>query len=181
MFISRPLPFIAAYIDDLNQAIKQYDSNLKLTRIQKSWLAFCIMAIFMTRTLCWAKFGRAYLGKKSPAALSWMFRHATIPWQILLAASTIVFIKRYGITRWLCHRRDRQEKIEGGKADLQASQDQGQVQWRLCKRAEARLSVLDHRQDAINSLVLKTFSRRMQAMVRHPNIGLLSHLEDHQY
>ncbi|MCP4584311.1 MAG: transposase, partial [candidate division Zixibacteria bacterium] len=99
MFISSPLPFIAAYIDDLSQAIKQYDPNLKLTRIQKSWLAFCIMAIFVTRTLCWAKFERACLGKSSPAALSWMFRRAPIPWQILLTASTIALIKRYGITR----------------------------------------------------------------------------------
>ncbi len=28
-----------------------------------------------------------------------MFRHAAVAWQILLAASTVVFIKRYGITR----------------------------------------------------------------------------------
>ncbi len=99
MFISDPLPFVNSYINQLSNAIKQYDSNLRLTRIQKSWLAFCIMAIFITRTVCWAKFERACLGKRSLAAISWMFRKSKIPWEILLAVSTIVIINRFGINR----------------------------------------------------------------------------------
>lgn len=99
MFITDPLPFVKNYIEEIDVAIKKYDENVKLTRIQKSWLAFCIMAIFITRTLCWAKFERACLGKHSTAALSWMFRKAAIPWQFLLPASTMIIIKRFGITR----------------------------------------------------------------------------------
>lgn len=99
MFISDPLPFVRSYIEELEEAIKNYDDKAGLTRIQKSWLAFCIMAIFITRTICWAKFERACFGKKSAAAISWMFRKAAIPWQFLLTAGTMVVIKRFGITR----------------------------------------------------------------------------------
>jgi hypothetical protein len=99
MFISAPLPFVRSYIEEIDEAIKHYDEKARLTRIQKSWLAFCIMAIFITRTVCWAKFERACLGKKTAAAISWMFRKAAIPWQFLLTASTMVVIKRFGITR----------------------------------------------------------------------------------
>lgn len=99
MFINDPLPFIKNYIEEINVALKQYDENARLTRIQKAWLAFCIMAIFITRTVCWAKFERACLGKHSAEAISWMFRKAAIPWGFLLAASTMIVIKRFGITR----------------------------------------------------------------------------------
>lgn len=99
MFISDPLPFVKSYIEELDVAIKLYDENAKLTRIQKGWLAFCIMAVFITRTVCWAKFERACLGKYSMASLSWMFRKAAIPWEFLLTASTMIVLKRFGITR----------------------------------------------------------------------------------
>jgi hypothetical protein len=99
MFISDSLPFVKRYIEELDVAVKQYDENARLSRSQKAWLAFCIMAIFVTRTVCWAKFERACLGKHSTAALSWVFRKATIPWNFLLTASTMIVIKRFGITR----------------------------------------------------------------------------------
>ncbi len=98
MFISEPLAFVERYIDNICLAIQQYDSTKCLSRIQKSWLAFCIMAIFMTRTVCQAKFERASLGKRSMAAISWMFRKSGIPWQWMLTFSTLVIIRRYGIT-----------------------------------------------------------------------------------
>ena len=99
MFISSALPFVKAYIQELDNAIKEYDPNARISKIQKSWLALCIMAIYVTRTVCWAKFERAFLGKKTTAALSWMFRKASIPWQILLTVSTMLVIRRFGITR----------------------------------------------------------------------------------
>jgi hypothetical protein len=46
MFISEPLPFVESFIEEIDQAIKKYDQNLKLTRIQKTWLSFCILAIY---------------------------------------------------------------------------------------------------------------------------------------
>lgn len=98
MFITKPLAFVAQYIDAVNQALQQFDASKRLTRIQKSWLAFCIMGIFMARTVCRAKFERASLGKYSMAAIYWMFRKSKISWNWLLTAGTLAIIGRYGIT-----------------------------------------------------------------------------------
>lgn len=98
MFIFESLPFVTSFVDSIDQTIKHYHPGCRLTRIQKSWLAFCIMSIFITRTVCWAKFERACLGTYSMAAISWMFRKSKIPWNILLIVSTIVILNRFGIT-----------------------------------------------------------------------------------
>ena len=93
------MEFITTFIEDINQGLKEYDSSLKLTRIQKSWISFCIMGIFLTRTVCWAKFERACLGSYSMAAFSWMFRKSKIPWNALLVVSTTLIFQRFGINR----------------------------------------------------------------------------------
>jgi len=98
MFIAEPLEFVANYIESIDYALNEYDSTLKLTKIQKSWLSFCIMCIFITRTVCWAKFERASLGQYSTAAISWMFKKSKIKWEMLLIASTMLIIKRFEIT-----------------------------------------------------------------------------------
>ena len=98
MFIETPLPFIKTFIDDIDKAIGKYQSGDRLSIIQKSWLSFCIMAIFITNSVCWAKFRRASLGTYSLAALSWMFRNSRIPWEVLLQTSVRVVISKYGIT-----------------------------------------------------------------------------------
>jgi len=99
MFFAKPLEFVANFIENINKGLKEYDSSLRLTRIQKSWFSFCIMGIFLTRTVCWAKFERACLGAYSMAAVSWMFRKSKIPWTALLIVSTTLILQRYGITR----------------------------------------------------------------------------------
>lgn len=98
MFIIEPLPFVTAFIDEIDQGIKEHNPNASLSGTQKSWIAFCIMAILITNTVCWAKFERAGLGRYSLAALSWIFRNSKIPWKLLLVISTRVILKRYGIT-----------------------------------------------------------------------------------
>lgn len=98
MFIIEPLAFVTSFIDELNRAINEYNPDKSLTRIQKGWLGFCIMAILMTNTVCWKKFERASIGKYSLAAISWVFRKSTIPWDYLLIISTVVILRRYGIT-----------------------------------------------------------------------------------
>jgi hypothetical protein len=98
MLVSDPLPFVKSFIEEIDLALGMHDPSLKLTKIQKSWLCFCIMAIYITRTVCWAKFERASLGGRSMAALSWMFRNSKIPWEKLLTISTVVMINRFGIT-----------------------------------------------------------------------------------
>jgi len=98
MFITKPLPFVTSFIDELDRGIKEYNPEKSLTLTQKSWLGFCIMAIFMTNTVCWAKFERASIGRYSLPAISWMFRRSSIPWDILLVISTVLILRRYGIT-----------------------------------------------------------------------------------
>src|SRR5947207_2462792 len=66
--------------------------------MQQSWLAFCITAVLVTNSICWARFERASLGTYSLAALSWMFRHSKLPWDALLVASVRVILRYHGIT-----------------------------------------------------------------------------------
>ncbi len=98
MLISEPLPFITAFIDALNQALKAEQPNRRLSRIQCGWLGFCLMGIVITNSVCWAKFERAGLGRLPMATLSWMFRQSKIPWERLLKLSLRLLLTRYGIT-----------------------------------------------------------------------------------
>lgn len=99
MFVVKPLPFVTTFIDALNQALEEYRPGWRLSGIQKAWLSFCILAILVTNSVCWARFERACVGAYSLAALSWMFRHANIPWGVLLHMSVRVILRRYGITQ----------------------------------------------------------------------------------
>ena len=99
MFIVKPLPFVTTFIDALNEALKESLPGRGLSTCQKGWLSFCILAILVTNSVCWARFERASLGRYSLAALSWMFRHSKIPWEQLLQLSVQVILRRYGITQ----------------------------------------------------------------------------------
>ncbi len=98
MLIQAPADFIKTFVTDLNSALGELKPNAKLTSLQQHWLGFCLTAILLTNTVCWAKFGRASLGKHKVAALSWMFRCAKIDWHWLLLASVTLILKRHGIT-----------------------------------------------------------------------------------
>jgi hypothetical protein len=98
MVITQPLPFVLAFVDAVDEAIKEHHPGQCLSALQRSWLAFCLTAIFVTNAVCWARFERASLGTYSLAALSWMFRHAKIPWELLLVASVRMLLRHYGIT-----------------------------------------------------------------------------------
>lgn len=98
MIIGKALPFVVEFIEALDEAIKKHNPSSGLSRIQKGWLSFCIMAILITNSVCWAKFERASLEKYSVAALSWMFCHSKIPWNLLLCMSVKIILCRFGIT-----------------------------------------------------------------------------------
>jgi len=97
MFFGKPLPFIENFIGALDDGIGEFKPGARLTRIQKRWLMFCIMGILFTNSVCWARFERAGMGQYSMAAISWMFRHSKIPWEILLHMSVRVILRTYGI------------------------------------------------------------------------------------
>jgi hypothetical protein len=98
MLIAEPLPFIKDYMRELNTAINAHCPEKNLSRIQQYWLSFCIMAIIVTNSVCWARFQRASVGRYSIGALGWMFRKSRIPWNLLLLMSVNVILRRYQIT-----------------------------------------------------------------------------------
>lgn len=98
MLFIEPLPFVTQYIEDLNTAINKCCPSRQLSRKQRYWLSFCVMAIIITNSVCWARFEKAGIGKYGIAALSWMFRHAKIPWELLLQISVFAVLRRYGVT-----------------------------------------------------------------------------------
>ena len=68
-----------------------------MSATQRTWLAFCITAVLVTNSICWARFARASLGTCAMAALSWLFRHSKMHCH-LLVASVRVILRHHGIT-----------------------------------------------------------------------------------
>jgi hypothetical protein len=98
MVIAKPAPFVSAFVDAVDQAIREQNPSHGMSAIQRAWLAFCVTAVLVTNSICWARFERASLGTYSLAALSWMFRHSKRPWDKLLVASVRVILRHHGIT-----------------------------------------------------------------------------------
>ena len=98
MILAKPAPFVSAFIDAVDDAIRQDHPSHGMSAMQRAWLAFCVTAVLVTNSICWARFERASLGTYSLAALSWMFRHSKIPWDHLLVASVRVILRHHGIT-----------------------------------------------------------------------------------
>jgi hypothetical protein len=55
------------------------------------------MGLLLTNTVCWSAFERAGLGGYRLSALSWMFRHTKIVWELLWQASLSLVLEQYGI------------------------------------------------------------------------------------
>src|SRR6266498_3378406 len=98
MIIGKPAPFVSAFIDAVDTAIRAHQPHHAMSATQRAWLAFCVTAVVVTNSICWARFERASLGTYALAALSWMFRHSKIPWDDLLVASVRVILHHSGIT-----------------------------------------------------------------------------------
>ena len=98
MLIKTSATFIKEFIDSLDETRQELKPNAKLTAIQKTWLGFCLMGILMLNAVNWAKFERAGLGSYKSSALSWMFHHAKIAWELLFRASVITVLKQHEIT-----------------------------------------------------------------------------------
>jgi hypothetical protein len=98
MVIGKPAPFVSAFVEAVDAAIREHQPQHALSVTQRGWLAFCITAVLVTNSICWARFERASLGTYAMAALSWMFRHSKIPWEHLLVASVRVILRHHGLT-----------------------------------------------------------------------------------
>ena len=98
MFFREKLPFIEEFITELDQNLRAHSPEKKgLSHKQKGFLSFCLMGIFVTNSVCWARFERASLGDYAVGALSWMFRHAPIPWDFLLHMGIRIILRKYNI------------------------------------------------------------------------------------
>jgi hypothetical protein len=86
------------FINDLETVLGGLKRNAALSRTQKVGLGFCLTGMLLMNSVCWAKFERASLGRYKISALSWIFRDAKICWNIMLQASVLLILKRYGIT-----------------------------------------------------------------------------------
>jgi hypothetical protein len=98
MVIGKPAPFVRAFVDAVDAAMRTHQPQHALSVTQRTWLAFCLTAVLVTNSMCWARFARASLGTYAMAALSWMFRHSKMPWEHLLVASVRVILRHHGIT-----------------------------------------------------------------------------------
>ena len=98
MILGKPAPFVRAFVDAVDDAIRAQHPSHAMSATQRTWLAFCVTAVLVTNSICWARFERASLGTYSLAALSWMFRHSKMPWAKLLVASVQVILRHHGIT-----------------------------------------------------------------------------------
>ena len=73
MIIGKPAPFVSAFVAAVDDAIRTQQPSCGMSAMQHTWLAFCVTAVLVTNSICWARFARASLGTYSLAALSWMF------------------------------------------------------------------------------------------------------------
>jgi hypothetical protein len=79
MLLETPAPFVSAFVEAIDETLRQHSPSHGMSTMQRAWLAFCVTAVLVTNSICWARFARASLGTYSLAALSWMFRHSKIP------------------------------------------------------------------------------------------------------
>src|SRR3989475_5679301 len=98
MLIGKPAPFVRPFVEAVDDAIRAHHPSHAMSATQRTWLAFCVTAVLVTNSICWARFERASLGTYALAALSWMFRHRKMPWDQLLVASVRVILRHHGIT-----------------------------------------------------------------------------------
>ena len=98
MVIGQPAPCVSAFVDAVDAAIRKPQPHHAMAGTQRTWLAFCITAVLVTNSMCWARFARASLGTYGLAAWSWMFRHSQMPWEELLVASVRGILRHQGIT-----------------------------------------------------------------------------------
>ena len=52
MILAKPAPFVSAFIDAVDDAIRPQNSNYGMSAIQRTWLAFFVSAVLVTNSIC---------------------------------------------------------------------------------------------------------------------------------
>ncbi len=68
MILGKPAPFVSAFVDAIDEVIREHNAGRGMSAIQRTWLAFCVTAVLVTNSICWARFARASLGTYALAA-----------------------------------------------------------------------------------------------------------------
>ena len=49
MIIGKPAPFVSAFIDAVDDAIRAHQPHHGMSAMQRTWLAFCVTAVLVTQ------------------------------------------------------------------------------------------------------------------------------------
>lgn len=90
--------FINDYVSDISDSLVDLHPEYRLTTRQKYWLSFCLLGLLLSNNINWSSYSRLSMGSYTIGALSWMFRHSCINFDLLLAQSTHKILERYGLT-----------------------------------------------------------------------------------
>lgn len=95
--IIQSLPCVTAFIDKLNESLKQVEAQARLSATQRAWFVFVLMGIVVTKQINWAAFERRGLGVYGEEGLRWMFNKGQMAWSALLRCSVRIVLAHYGI------------------------------------------------------------------------------------
>ena len=62
MVLGKPAPFVSAFVDAVDEAMRAQHPRHGLSTMQRTWVALCATALLVTNSMCWARFERARLG-----------------------------------------------------------------------------------------------------------------------
>lgn len=97
MFFSRACAYSAEFISMINDTMKE-NGYKRMTRVQCSWMAFCLTAIICSSTINWDEFERSSFGRWKAKTLGAMMRRSKIAWDKLLETSIRVILNLHGVT-----------------------------------------------------------------------------------
>ena len=90
MTLGKPAPCVSAFLDAVDEAMRAHHPHHGMSAIPRAWLAFCVTAVLVTNSICWARVERARLGTYSLAALVGdVVGHRKIPWDALLVGPVV--------------------------------------------------------------------------------------------
>ena len=89
--------FVEAYIRELSLKISIHNPSYRLSSCQSYWLGFCLTGILLSNEINWSQYSRLSFGYYKISALSWMFRHSKVNFELLLSESIRHILTNYGI------------------------------------------------------------------------------------
>ena len=97
MLLSAPLQDVFAFMDEVCHPDDGTPAPLvRLSKIQRKFLAFCMTGMIVIGGFCWEKMERASFKTFGARAMGWMLRYSIIPWLHIWEASIVRMIKIAG-------------------------------------------------------------------------------------